>query len=203
MRTSVSAKRCPECGKVAALRARECPECGHEFRTRFAEPADRTEAFDASLLARSPAGSGRSGRQRGRRAPSSFAAAFLGAFCLAAAIGLGAWLAGGFHPEFHSRPVPARPRSVSSAGIPRSGQAEALYERLAPLMSLHDVDRAAGGLGRVARSPSPHVMLLSYDYPQQSVRVLLYRRAPAGEFRVRSVALYHGNLLLRLRKAGH
>ena len=49
--TSVSAKRCPACGKIVGLQAAECTECGHRFRTQFQEPADRTEAFDAVLKA--------------------------------------------------------------------------------------------------------------------------------------------------------
>lgn len=64
-------------------------------------------------------------------------------------------------------------------------------------MPLSDVEQTAGGLGRVSRSSTPHVLLLSYDYPGQSVRVSLSRRNVSAEYRVRSVSLYQGNVLLR------
>ena len=198
MRTTVSAKRCPHCGQVTALRAEECAECGHRFRTRFEEPAERTEAFDAVLLTRAgsePRSSLRLPRRRSAR--SVLAAAFLGALCLAGAVGLGAWLTGAFRREAAS----ARPQPRPTAGIPHRHGAEGLFARIVPAMPLLAVEQAAGGLGRVARSSTAHVLLLSYDYPDQSVRVSLARSDRAGEFRVRWVALYHGNLLLHRQTA--
>ena len=199
MKTSVSAKRCPQCGKVTGLHAEECSACGHLFRTRFVESADKTEAFDAVMLPRPPA---HAPAPRPRRV-SPFVLAFLGSFCLVATVGLGAWLAWEF-----TRGPDAAPRSSAgtsaSAPLPtayadgrRSGRAEDLYERLEMAMSLYDVDQAAGGMGRLVHSSDPHVLLLSYDYPDQSVRVSLYRGDLTGDdYRVQAVALYRGKVLL-------
>ena len=198
MRSSVSAKRCPQCGKVTGLHAEECGACGHLFRTRFEEPEDRTEAFDAVMLPRPPAA------PRRKQGASPFTLAFFGSFCLVALVGLGVWLAWGFARE----PValPSRAPAGASAGAPlptayadgrRSGRAEDLYERLETAMSLYDVDQAAGGMGRLAHSPDPHILLLSYDYPDQSVHISLYRSDLTGDdYRVQAVALYRGNVLL-------
>ena len=206
MKTSVSAKRCPECGKVTMLHATECAACGHRFRTRFEAPVERTEAFDALMLPRPPAPPAHPAAPR-RRGLSAFAQAFLGSFCLVAIIGMAAWLALSFS-QGAVRPAPAvlapaaapaasSPTPSSFSGTPRRGRAEYLYERIETGMSLYDVDQAAGGMGRVARSSDPHVLLLSYDYPDQSVRVSLYRGDLAGaDYRVQAVALYHGNTLL-------
>ena len=198
MRTSVSAKRCPECGKVTGLHTGECGACGHRFRTRFAAPAERTEAFDAVMLPRAvvppPA-------PRRRAGVSPFVSAFLGSFCLVATAGLAAWLAWGFSQRAVSAPGgavsgAARP-AVYTPGGRRSGRAEELYGRIGMAMSLYDVDQAAGGMGRLVRSSDAHVLLLSYDYPDQSVRVSLYRGDLTGDdYRVQAVALYHGNALL-------
>ncbi len=200
MKTSVSAKRCPQCGKVTGLHTETCGECGHRFRTHFEEPTDRTEAFDAHMLPRPtaarPAGS--------RRRASPFVLAFLGSFCVVASVGVGAWLAWALTRG--PSDLPARNASGVSAGAPlaasygdgrRTGRAEDLYERLEMAMSLYDVDQAAGGMGRLIRSPDAHVLLLSYDYPDQSVRVSLYRGDLTGDdYRVQAVALYRGKTLL-------
>ncbi len=206
MKTSVSAKRCPQCGKVTGLHTSECGACGHQFRTRFEAPVERTEAFDAVMLPRPPAPTPAAIARRPGLSP--FALAFLGSFCLVATAGLAAWLA----LSFSLGPSPHPPAAVpgSSLGSPasaplasfdtgarRSGRAEYLYERIEISMSLYDVDQAAGGMGRVAHSSNPHVLLLSYDYPDQSVRVSLFRGDLAGDdYRVQAVALYHGNVLL-------
>lgn len=201
MKTSVSAKRCPQCGKVTGLHTEECGGCGHRFRTRFEEPADRTEAFDAHVLPRTPAAAPPAGP---RRRASPFVLAFLGSFCVVASVGIGAWLAW----DLTRGPAapPARVSAGASAGAPvpaayaagrRSGRAEDLYERLEMAMSLYDVDQAAGGMGRLIRSADAHILLLSYDYPDQSVRVSLYRGDLTGDdYRVQAVALYRGKTLL-------
>ena len=211
MKTSVSAKRCPRCGKVTGLHTSECGACGHQFRTRFAEPAERTQAFDAVMLPRPPVPP--APRRRPGRSP--FVAAFFGAFCLVAGIGLALWLAAGL--EWGARPAPtlgpASPGASARSSLPTSyagsgpgsdtgrrpgGRAEDLYERISISMSLYDVDQAAGGMGRLVRSSDPHVLLLSYDYPDQSVRVSLFRGDLTGDgYRVQAVALYHGNVLLQ------
>jgi len=217
MRTSVSAKRCPQCGKVTGLHMSECGACGHQFRTRFEEQVERTEAFDAVMLPRLPTtGAYPPGAQPlgaypprvFRQRVSPFVLAFLGSFCLVAVVGLGAWLAWNVNqsltqrPDTETRPYLAGP---SSAGRPvptytatrPTGRAEDLYERIEISMSLYDVDQAAGGMGRLARSFDPHVLLLSYDYADQSVRVSLFRSDLSGtDYRVQAVALYRGNTLL-------
>jgi len=209
MSTSVSAKRCPQCGKVTGLYTAECGACGHRFRTRFEEPADRTEAFDAVMLPRPPAAhppSHLAGSRR-RSGPSPFVMAFFGSFCLVAMAGLAAWLAWSFSQGPAPRPALGAGPAVSApagapvpaayAGARRSGRAEDLYDRIDVAMSLYDVDQAAGGMGRLAHSADPHVLLLSYDYPDQSVRVSLYRGDLTGDdYRVQAIALYHGNVLL-------
>lgn len=215
MRTSVSAKRCPQCGKVTGLHTSECSACGHQFRTRFAEPVERTEAFDAVMLPRPPAPAAYPQAPR-RPGVSPFVLAFLGSFCLVAVAGLAAWLAWSVSQGFTPRAgttTPAAARSSSPGSLTRAsgntpsassytvthptGRAEDLYERIEISMSLYDVDQAAGGMGRLARSSNPHVLLLSYDYPDQSVRVSLFRNdLTSTDYRVQAVALYHGNTLL-------
>jgi len=204
MKTSVSAKRCPQCGKVTGLHVSECGACGHRFRTRFEEPVERTEAFDAVMLPRPPAVHPPAPRRQGA---SPFVLAFLGSFCLVAVAGLAAWLAWSFSLGLGPRPLAATGSSAGSsaraplasfdAGARSRGRAEDLYARIEISMSLYDVDQAAGGMGRLARSSDPHVLLLSYDYPDQSVRVSLFRSDLTGDdYRVQAVALYHGNVLL-------
>ena len=205
MKTSVSAKRCPQCGKVTGLHTSECGACGHRFRTRFAEPVERTQAFDAHMLPRPPAPAGPPPLPHRAGLPP-FVLAFLGSFCLVATAGLAAWLAWSFSLGLAARPASPGPSAGSPVSAPlassltgtrRSGRAEDLYERIGISMSLYDVDQAAGGMGRLARSSDPHLLLLSYDYPDQSVRVSLYRGDLAGDdYRVQAVALYHGNTLL-------
>ena len=198
MKTSVSAKRCPQCGKVTGLHTEECGECGHRFRTRFEEPADRTEAFDAHMLPRPLAA------PPVRRRASPFALAFLGSFCLVSAVGLGVWLAWSLTRGPSAAPSPASGGAAAGTPLPasyaagrRSGRAEDLYEHLEMAMSLYDVDQAAGGRGRLLHSPDAHILLLSYDYPDQSVRVSLYRGDLTGDdYRVQAVALYRGKVLL-------
>ena len=144
---------------------------------------------------------------------SPFVLAFLGSFCLVSVAGLAAWLAWSVSLSVAPRAVAgssAGPSAGASAGpsvsaLPASslagarpgGRAEDLYERIEMSMSLYDVDQAAGGMGRLARSSDPHVLLLSYDFPDQSVRVSLFRGdLTSDDYRVQAVALYHGNTLL-------
>ena len=67
-------------------------------------------------------------------------------------------------------------------------------------MSLYDLDKAAGGMGRVVPTRDPHVLLLFYQYPPQTVHVLLARTDLAGaDYQVQAVALYQGKVLLQRR----
>lgn len=202
--TSVSAKRCPACAKIVGLQAAECTECGHLFRTQFHEPSDRTEAFDAVLLARPPRPPVRPVpapvRADRHSAAATFGMAFLGSFSLIALLGLGAWLALGAGPQagpLGAHPPKTRPALAGHIAGARTGDAADLYGRIALSMSLYDLDQAAGGLGRVIHSADPHTLLLSYDYPTQTVRVSLFRSDPAGDdYQVQAVALYRGTRLL-------
>ena len=215
---AISAKRCPQCSKIVALSVPECPDCGHLFRTQFQDPINRTQAFDAVLLPRvtrpasasadSGSSAGRSHLRRAHRARSSslsavstFGLAFLGSFSVVALLGVGAWILLGLGQT--TPPPPVRPAALTSAakGL-RTGDARDLYGQITLSMSLYDLQQAAGGLGRVIRSSDPHTLMLSYDYPEQSVRVSLYRLDPASDdYRVQAVALYHGRQLLN-RTAG-
>ena len=203
MKASVSAKRCPECAKVTSLQAMECSSCGHQFRTRFAEPSNRTEAFDALMLPRppvtmiSPRPQVYPIRHPGKvSTQSAFTLAFTASFCLVAVVGLAIWLIF----NLNRGPAVSLP-SANPATFARTaslGRAEDLYERVAISMSLYDLGQAAGGMGRIIHSNDPHALLLSYDFPDQSVRVSLYRSDIASDdYRVDAVALYHGTTLLQ------
>ena len=184
MKASVSAKRCPQCGKVTGLYVEECRACGHRFRTRFVEPADQAEAFDAVMLPRLSAARPFLPRRRG-----------LSPFVLAWNLSRG--------PAANTARTSAGLSASASLpaayeGARRSGRAEDLYEKIEMAMSLYDVDQAAGGMGRSLHSSDPHVLLLSYGYPDQSVRVSLYRGDLTGDdYRVQAVAIYRGKVLLR------
>ena len=202
MKGSVSAKRCPECAKVTGLQAMECSGCGHQFRTRFAEPSNRTQAFDALMLPRPPATmiAPRLQSQPVRRpgavsTQSAFTLAFAASFCLVAIVGLTLWLVLSLnHGTAATLPL-ANPATF--AGTAPAGRAEDLYERIGVSMSLYDLDQAAGGMGRIIHTSNPHALLLSYDFLDQSVRVSLYRSDIASDdYRVDAVALYHGTTLL-------
>lgn len=218
---AISAKRCPQCSKVVGLQVSECPDCGHLFRTRFQDPVNRTQAFNAVLLApmdrpasepaarppssasRMPPRSPRSYSRRVRRvrfsplsAISTFGLAFLGSFSLVALLGAGAWMLLGLSKD--TPPAPAKRAALTSetTGL-RSGDARDLYGQITLSMPLYDLQQVAGGLGRVIRSVDPHTLMLSYDYPEQSVRVSLYRVDPTSDdYRVQAVALYRGRQLL-------
>ncbi len=200
---ALSAKRCPKCSKIVSLQAAECGECGHQFRTQFQDSMDRTQAFDAVLMPRPPRVPVRPVPTpiptRVRVHPSAFATfglAFLGSFSLVALLGLGMWLGLGLGKPATLAPIKPAALASTSPGI-RSGDARNLYDQIALAMSLFDLDQAAGGLGRVIHSSDPHILLLSYDYPEQSVRVSLYRVDPSGDdYRVQAVALYRGRQLL-------
>jgi hypothetical protein len=175
------------------LQSSECAACGHLFRTRFPEATDRTQAFDAVMLPRLPVRLTQDAA-RHRSAPSAFGVAFLTSFLLVGLLALGGWLMWGLSQRV--APVPAH--TLTLAGGTAIGRAEDLYDRIAISMSLYDLDQAAGGMGRVVRSANPHTLLLSYDYPDQSVRVSLYRSDPNSEdYRVQAVALYHGRTRLQ------
>ncbi len=170
------------------LEALVCPACGHRYRTRFAAPpVERTQAFDIMLappvIMRPPAVS---------PALRSFALSFASSFGLVALIGGLLWLGLGLGAS------PARPRPA--AVQPQQTKAERLYGAIETAMSLYDVEEAAGGAGRVIRSGNPDRLLLSYDFPSESVQVSLARTdVSSGDYRVQAVALYRGNVLLRHR----
>ena len=70
------------------------------------------------------------------------------------------------------------------------------------MMSLYDLDKTAGGMGRVIRASDPHLLMLSYDYPHQSVHVSLSRTDLAGtDYQVQAVSLYQGRTLLERHAA--
>ena len=147
MRTAVSAKRCPECGKAAMLEALACPACGHRYRTRFAVPAmERTQAFDYRAGA---AGRGASAARFVRL--RTFLVAFAEHF-RAGRSGRRPALA---RLECGQRWLLHQPRgSVPAPGsaVPTGGQAKHLYDAIRSAMSLYDLDQAAGGTGRVIRA---------------------------------------------------
>lgn len=197
MMTSVSAKRCPECGKAAVLEAVVCPACGHGYRTRFAEPSlHRTEAFSLLLL---PSAAPAVAVRRPRPA-RSFTLAFWSSFLLVALAGALLWL-GWSVWQWPPLQASAPAASVSAPAVrlvSHSDPAEQLYKTIDLTMSLYQLDRAAGGTGRVIPCPDPHTLLLSYDYPPRSVRVSLSRTdLSGGDYQVQMVALYHGKTLLQ------
>lgn len=189
----MSAKRCPECGKAAMLQALSCPVCGHQFRTRFVEPPiEKTEAFTLMVtppvVLRPP-----------RRAGSvrMFRLAFAGSFLLVALVGGLICLAWSVRQP--AAALPLRPAALSPAP---SSPALRLYQAIKPAMSLYDLDKAAGRAGHVVRASDPHLLLLSFDYPPQSVHVFLSRTDLAGgDYQVQAVSLYQGKVLLQ-RHAG-
>ena len=159
------------------------------------EPLFRTQAFDlvilpikrASVLARS---------RRSTGAARAFRLAFLSSFLLVALAGALLWLVWGMQAPSAVHHAGAS----ASVGLPPVSPAEHLYQAIGLAMSLYDLDQAAGGTGRVIRGTDPHFLLLSYDYPTQSVRVSLNRTdVTSGDYRVQAVALYHGKTLLQRR----
>ena len=173
------------------LEALACPACGHRYRTRFAAPpVEQTQAFDIMLappvVMRRPLLS---------PALRTFALSFASSFGLVALAGGLLWLGWGL------RAAPARLRPAAASARPQA-KAEHLYGAIWPAMSLYDVEQAAGGTGRVVRSGGPLTLLLSYDFPPQSVRVSLIRTdLSSGDYRVHAVALYRGRTLLQHRVA--
>ena len=192
MKTSVSAKRCPECGKAAMLQAACCAVCGHQFRTRFVEPpVERTEAFLLRVMP-PPAPLPRPSIRRRAGGAWTFQAAFLSGFLMVLLAGGLLWLVWSGWPPPGSGEAPLLP-----AAAPAS-QAVRLFQSIQPMMSLYDLDRAAGGMGRVVRSSDPHRLLLCYDYPPQSVCVSLSRAdVSGGDYQVQDVSLYRGKTRLQ------
>lgn len=168
------------------LEALACPACGHRYRTRFATPpVERTQAFDIMLappvVIRPPLVS---------PALRTFMLSFASSFGLVALAGGLLWLGWGL------RAAPGKPRPAPA--VPSQTKAERLYGAIGPTMSLYDVEQAAGGAGRVIRSRDSHMLLLSYEFPPQSVRISFNRADDtSGNYQVRSVGLYRGRTLLR------
>lgn len=194
MRTSVSAKRCPECRQVTALDTAKCLRCGHLFVSRFEGPPS------ISSLPLSPPPSAFP-PPAGRARPGLAIAAVI--VVLGIAVGTAAWLLGGGSapsPNVSSAPLPA---SRPPLPQPPLAQAEALYQRIQLSMSLYAVTQAAGSSGSVVRSADPHRLALSYDFPGEDaahVRVSLFRAGLSGDdYRVESVALYSGKHLVKQR----
>ena len=169
------------------LQALVCPVCGHRYRTRFAvPPVERTQAFDILLappvVMRPPLLS---------PALRTFMVSFASSFGLVALAGGLLWLGWGLR----AAPVQPHPASMSTVSATK---AEQLYGAVGLAMSLYDVEQVAGGQGRVIHTVDPRTLLLSYDYPPQTVRVSLNRDdISSGNYRVQSVALYRGKTLLQ------
>ena len=175
------------------LQALSCPVCGHRYRTRFVEPpVEKTEAF--TLMVTPPVVVRPSRQAASLR---TFRLAFFGSFLVVALIG-GLFCLGWSirQPASALSPKPAVPALVSVS------PALHLYQAVKPAMSLYDLDKAAGGMGHVVRVSDPHALLLFYEYPPQSVHVLLSRTDLAGaDYQVQAVALWQGKVLLQ-RRAG-
>ena len=188
MTTSVSAKRCPECGKPALLRVELCPACGHLYRTRFVEPpVERTEAFEILLV---PPVTLRPPR-RTRTVRAVRLAISIVVLLATVTAGL-LWLGRSPGQATVTQRFAAAPVSV-----PVNDQAKHLYNTIELAMSLYQLDKTAGGTGRVIRVADPHTLLLAYDYPKQSVHVSLSRPdLSGGNYQVQAVALYQGKALL-------
>ena len=170
------------------LEALLCPACGHHYRTRFAAPVERTQAFDILLV---PPVAVR--KRRVSPALRTFGLAFASSFALVALSGALLWAGLSLR-----QPILAKPRMTASAALPAASRAERLYGAIGISMSLYELAEAAGGTGRVVRGSDPHMLLLSYDYPNQSVHVALGRDDVSSDnYRVRSVALYQGRTLLQ------
>ena len=201
MTTSVSAKQCPECGKATVLRAALCAACGHQFRTRFVEPVNRTQAFEMVIRPILPERAPASARLFSPTVPvhrpaalRRFPVALLSSFLLIALAGTLLWLAWDVN-------LPSSRPALSAAAptyLPSSSQAEHLYQAIGIAMSLYDLDRTAGGTGRILPVKDPHTLMISYDYSDHSVRVSLSRFDVTGDdYRVQAVALYQGKTLLQ------
>ena len=169
------------------LQAFSCPVCGHRFRTRFVEPpVEKTEAFTLMVV---PPVAVRPPRRAG--AARAFRLAFLGSFLLVALVG--GLLCLGWSIRQPAAALSLRPAVPAASASP----ALRLYQAIKPAMSLYDLDKTAGGMGRIVRASDPHLLLLSYDYPPQSVHVSLSRTDLAsGDYQVQAVSLYQGKTLL-------
>ncbi len=205
---------CPDCGHLFRTRFQESINRTQAFDAvllpRANRPAPGPSAGPASGSSAGPSAgplpprSRRSYSRRVRRvrfsplsAISTFGLAFLGSFSLVALLGVGAWTVLGLNRTEPPPPSAKRAALTSKSGGLRTGDARDLYGQIMLSMSLYDLQQVAGGMGRVIRSSNPHTLILSYDYPEQSVRVSLYRIDPVSDdYRVQAVALYHGRHLL-------
>ena len=139
-------------------------------------------------------------RTRGPRVSAAlraFGRAFAGSFGLAALTAGLLWVGRDLR-------LPAAPKTALGGAALRSAvpgsRAERLFGAIRPSMSLYELAEAAGGTGRVVRSDDPHLLLLSYDDPPQCVHVCLTRTDVSGDnYRVQSVTLYRGRLLVQRR----
>ncbi len=170
------------------LEALACPACGHRYRTRFAAPpVERTQAFDIMLtppvVTHPP---------RVSPALRTFTLSFASSFGLVALVGGLLWLGWGLR----AAPAKLHPAAI----VQTQTKAERLYGAIGTGMSLYDVEQAAGGAGRVIHSGDPNKLMLCYDFSSQCVLVFLNRSdVSSGDYRVQSVALYQGRILLQHR----
>ena len=175
------------------LQASVCPVCGHRYRTHFVEPpVERTEAF--TLMAVPPVAAPRPPRLDGaaRTARLAFASSFL---LVALAGGLLFFVWNMRQPAPQAASVQTRPADDLGA---EDREAVRLFQTIGPMMSLYDLDKAAGGTGRVVRASDPHLLLIFYDYPHHSVHVFLSRTdLDSGDYQVQAVALYQGKTLIQ------
>ena len=167
------------------LQALSCPVCGHRYRTRFVEPpVEKTEAF--TLMVTPPV---LVRPQRRAGSARTFRLAFLGSFLFVALVGGLVCLGWSMR-----QPAALPPRLAASDPV---SPALHFYQAIKPAMSLYDLDKAAGATGRVMRGSDPHLLLLYYNYPHQSVRVLLSRPDLAdGDYQVQAVSLYRDGVLV-------
>ena len=176
------------------LQASFCPICGHQYRTHFVEPpVERTEAF--TLVAVPPVAPRPPRRSNAARtARLAFASSFL-LVVLASGLLFLVW-------NLRQQPPAAQ---VAAARVRQTDDLEAedkeavrLFQTIGPMMSLYDLDKAAGGTGRVIRASDPHLLVIFYDYPHHSVHVFLSRTDLAGgDYQVQAVALYRGKTLVQ------
>lgn len=149
---------------------------------------ERTEAFLLRVMPPlRPLAPHRAGGAR------TFQAAFLSGFLVVFLVAGLLWLGWSEWPG----PRSSIPPPLPAAAAPGS-RAVRLFRSVKPMMSLYDLDRAAGGMGRVIRNSDPHRLLLCYDYPPQSVCVLLSRAdVSGGNYQVQDVSLYQGKTRLQ------
>lgn len=187
----VSAKQCPQCGIAASLSAGFCDDCGHQYRTCFTGPVESTQIFPSTAAplpqAVLPATAPQPRRVAGSGALRLALWSLLIFVSCAGAVCL-----------FLQVNQPSAIKTVKASSLPAVDPARQLYESIGISMSLYDLDQAAGSVGRVLPDTNPQMLLLAFDYPGQSVHVMLLRADPANQdYRVHAAALYRGGTQLQ------